>query len=207
VFDKWVKASPIEDHFDRIQLDDPYHIKKDIDFAGIFLLLALAFTDTDIAKILSVYLPETAMISSGTWTILIVTLFGFIVAMTPIAKIRSDSIIASIFLYFLIALIASGSSFTGFSDAPIYIYIAYGLLVLLIHTIIMVILTKIFRLNLAICSIASLANIGGIAGAPILASAYTHSLVSIAVVMSLLGFLIGTQGGLIVAKILSGFAI
>jgi uncharacterized membrane protein len=114
-------------------------------------------------------------------------------------------IIASIFLYFLVALIASGSSFRGFSDAPIYI--ACGLLVLLIHTIIMVILTKIFRLNLAICSIASLANIGGIAGAPILASAYTRSLVSIAVVVSLLGFLIGTQGGLIVAKILSGFAI
>ena len=71
----------------------------------------------------------------------------------------------------------------------------------------MVILAKVFKLNLAICSIASLANIGGIAGAPILASAYTRNLVSIAVVMSLLGFLIGTQGGLIVAKILSGFAI
>ncbi|MGQ4002762.1 DUF819 family protein [Francisellaceae bacterium CB299] len=205
IFDKWVKASPIEEHFDKIQLDDPYNIKKDIDFVGIFLLLALAFTATDIAKMLSVYLPETTMISGETWTILLVTLFGFVVAMTPVAKIRSDSIMASIFLYFLVALIASGSSFTGFSHAPIYI--ACGLLVLIIHTIIMVILAKVFKLNLAICSIASLANIGGIAGAPILASAYTRNLVSIAVVMSLLGFLIGTQGGLIVAKILSGFAI
>jgi uncharacterized membrane protein len=204
-FDKWVKASPIEDHFDKIQLDDPSQIKKDIDFVGIFLLLALAFTATDVAKILSAYLPETTMISGGTWTILLVTLFGFVAAMTPIAKIRSDSIMASIFLYFLVALIASGSSFTGFSEAPIYI--ACGLMVLVIHAIIMVILAKIFKLNLAICSIASLANIGGIAGAPILASAYTRSLVSIAVVMSLLGFLIGTQGGLIVAKILSGLSL
>ena len=133
------------------------------------------------------------------------TFLGFIGAMTPIAKIRSDSIIASIFLYFLVALIASGSSFEGFSEAPVYI--ACGIMILVIHAIIMTIIAKIFRLNLAMCSIASLANIGGIAGAPILASAYSRSLVSIAVVMALLGFLVGTQGGLIVAKILSGFAV
>ncbi|MDE4959644.1 DUF819 family protein, partial [Francisella tularensis subsp. holarctica] len=47
----------------------------------------------------------------------------------------------------------------------------------------MVIIAKIFRLNIAMCSIASLAKIGGIAGAPILASAYNIILVSIAVVM------------------------
>ena len=158
-FDKWVKASPIEEHFDKIPHDDTYHIKKEIDFVGIFVLLALAFTATDIAKILSEYLPETTMISSGTWTILLVTLFGFVAAMTPISKIRSDSIMASIFLYFLVALIASGSTFTGFSEAPIYI--ACGLIVLIIHAIFMTILAKVFKLNLAICYIASLANIGG----------------------------------------------
>ncbi|MDE4998807.1 hypothetical protein NAI79_10780 [Francisella tularensis subsp. holarctica] len=43
--------------------------------------------------------------------------------MTPIAKIRSDSIISSILLYFLVALISSGSNFKGFSEEPIYIKI------------------------------------------------------------------------------------
>ncbi|AJI45951.1 DUF819 family protein [Francisella tularensis subsp. novicida] len=205
IFDKWTKAGCIEEHIRNVNIDDPYHLKGEINFVGIFLLIAIAFTATDIATILSNYLPVTELISAKTWTILLVTLFGFLGAMTPIAKIRSDSIIASIFLYFLVALIASGSSFKGFSEAPIYI--VCGLMVLVIHAILMVIIAKIFRLNLAMCSIASLANIGGIAGAPILASAYTRSLVSIAVVMALLGFLVGTQGGLIVAKILSGFAL
>lgn len=204
-FDKWVKAAPLEEHIKKANIEDPYKLKGNINFAGIFILLAIAFTATDLAKILSVYLPVTMLISAKTWTILLVTVFGFVVAMTPVAKIRSDSIMASIFLYFLVALIASGSSFTGIADAPLYI--ACGLMVLVIHAIIMTIIAKVFKLNLAICSIASLANIGGIAGAPILASAYTRSLVSIAVVMSLLGFLVGTQGGLIVAKIISGFAI
>nr|WP_255321783.1 DUF819 family protein [Francisella halioticida] len=95
------------------------------------------------------------------------------------SKIKSDSIIASIFLYFLVALIVSGSSFKGFSEAPIYI--ACGIMILVIHAIIMIIIAKIFKLNLAMCSIA--------------------------VVMALLGFLVGTRGGLIVAKILLGFAV
>ncbi|AIT08860.1 membrane protein [Candidatus Francisella endociliophora] len=205
IFDKWTKAGCIEEHIKKVNIEDPYNIKGDINFVGIFVLVAVAFTATDIANILSSYLPATQLISAKTWTILLVTLFGFVGAMTPLARIRSDSIIASIFLYFLVALIASGSTFEGFSEAPIYI--VCGLMVLTIHAIIMVIIAKVFKLNLAMCSIASLANIGGIAGAPILASAYCRSLVSIAVVMSLLGFLIGTQGGLIVAKILSGFAI
>ncbi|BCD90804.1 hypothetical protein fh0823_09430 [Francisella halioticida] len=54
-------------------------------------------------------------------------------------------------------------------------------MILVIHAIIMIIIAKIFKLNLAMCSIA--------------------------VVMALLGFLVGTRGGLIVAKILLGFAV
>jgi uncharacterized membrane protein len=205
IFDKWVGASCIEEHIKHIDIDNSHKLDKNINFAGIFLLLSIAFLATNISTYLATLLPETSLITTSTWTILIITLLGFISAVTPIARIRSDSIMASIFLYFLVALIASGSTFQGFSDAPIYI--ACGLMVLIIHAFIMVIIAKIFKLNLAVCSIASLANIGGIAGAPILASAYSKNLVSIAVVMALLGFLVGTQGGLIVAKILSGFSI
>ncbi|MDE4986468.1 hypothetical protein NAI35_11330, partial [Francisella tularensis subsp. holarctica] len=79
-----------------------YHLKGEINFVGIFLLSAIAFTATDIATILSNYFLVTELISAKTWTILLVTLFGILGAMTPIAKIRSDSIIASILLYFLV---------------------------------------------------------------------------------------------------------
>ncbi|MFV9924427.1 MAG: DUF819 family protein [Francisella endosymbiont of Hyalomma scupense] len=67
-------------------------------------------------------------------------------------------------------MIASGSSFKGFSQ--LLIYIVCGVMVLVIHAILMMIIAKIFRLNLVMCSIASLANICGIIGVPILASVY-----------------------------------
>ena len=54
-----------------------------------------------------------------------------------------------------------------------------------------------------ICAIASLANIGGVASAPILAAAYSEALVPIGVVMALMGYVMGTGCALIVGKILS----
>jgi uncharacterized membrane protein len=51
--------------------------------------------------------------------------------------------------------------------------------------------------------VASLANIGGVASAPILAAAYSDALVPIGVLMAMMGYVVGTGGGLIVGKILS----
>ena len=78
-------------------------------------------------------------------------------------------------------------------------------MILAIHGIIMVILAKIFKLDMFTCGVASLANIGGSASAPILAGAYSGSLVPVGVLMALMGYVIGTGGGILVAKIMSMF--
>ena len=49
---------------------------------------------------------------------------------------------------------------------------------------------------------ASLANIGGTATAPVLAGAYSSALVPVGIVMALLGYVIGTGGGLLVANLM-----
>jgi len=51
--------------------------------------------------------------------------------------------------------------------------------------------------------VASLANIGGMASAPVLAGAYHRALVPVGVLMALLGNLLGTYFGIITAQILS----
>lgn len=67
----------------------------------------------------------------------------------------------------------------------------------------MILLAKLFKLDLFTCGVASLANIGGVASAPILAGAYSEALVPIGVLMAMMGYIIGTGGGLLVGKILS----
>ena len=56
----------------------------------------------------------------------------------------------------------------------------------------MVLMAKLFKLDLYTCGIASIANVGGVASAPIIAATYDKNLVSVSVLMSLLGDLSGT---------------
>jgi uncharacterized membrane protein len=107
-------------------------------------------------------------------------------------------------LYIIIALIGSQAVFDSFSDVGVYV--AAGFVILLIHAFIMILGAKIFRLDLFSVAVASLSNIGGVASAPILAAAYNKSLVSVGVLMAIMGYLIGTFGGLAVGNILIGLA-
>jgi uncharacterized membrane protein len=50
--------------------------------------------------------------------------------------------------------------------------------------------------------VASLANIGGVASAPILAGAYNKALIPIGVLMAMMGYIIGTFMGLGVSELL-----
>jgi uncharacterized membrane protein len=103
-------------------------------------------------------------------------------------------------LYILIALIGSKAVFDNFSDVGVYVLAGFSILV--IHAVIMVIGAKIFKLDLFSVAVASLSNIGGVASAPILAATYNKSLVSVGVLMAIMGYLIGTFGGLLVGNIL-----
>ena len=50
--------------------------------------------------------------------------------------------------------------------------------------------------------VASLANIGAVASATILAGAYSKALIPVGVLMAMMGYIVGTFGGLAVGKVL-----
>lgn len=138
-----------------------------------------------------------------TWTVLIVTALGILLALTPFGKIKGTEEISNVMLYFVIALIASRADLSHIGDAPIWLLA--GFIVLLVHVLIMLILAKALKMDIFTCAVASLANIGGTATAPVLAGAYSSALVPVGIVMALLGYVIGTGGGLITAQFMSIF--
>ena len=99
----------------------------------------------------------------------------------------------------VVAALASGADFSGMSQAPLYILC--GFLVLGIHAVLMLLAARLFKFDLALCGIASLANIGGVASAPLLAATYAPALAPIGVLLAMLGYLLGTGGGLLLARI------
>ena len=69
-----------------------------------------------------------------------------------------------------------------------------------------VLAARVFRFDLYLCGISSLAGIGGVASAPVLAATYTPILVPIAVLLAMLGLILGTGIGLFMAQVLRALA-
>jgi uncharacterized membrane protein len=148
--------------------------------------------------------PQLPLLSSTTWLVLLATLLGLAGSFTPLRRAGGGPAAASFLLYVLIALIGSHASLSGFTEVPRYLLA--GAAILLLHALFMLLLARRFRLDLFSIGVASLANIGGVASAPVLAAAYHRSLVGVAVLMAIMGYLVGTVVGLGIAGLLERLA-
>jgi len=200
-FNTWSKAdtSIIDEIGEKLSSKEAN--KKSISFESLFLLLGSALFISAISQWGASYFPTTSFLTQTTWIVILATLFGIGFAMTPLAKVAGSMELGNIMLYLIVALIASRANFTELTQAPLYIMA--GFVIIAIHLFIMIVFAKIFKLDLFSLGVASLANIGGVASAPILASAYSKALIPIGVLMAMMGYMIGTFGGLMVGKILA----
>lgn len=201
-FNKWTKAdtSAIDEIGAKLEKTQE-NIRKNMEFSDLIILTGTSLLVAAISIVLGGRLPVTDFLSSTTWTVIIATIVGVIGAMTPIANLPGASNVSNVMLYTIVALIASRANFAELAQAPLYI--VAGFVILGIHALVMAIIAKLIKLDLFTCGIASLANIGGVASAPILAASYSEALIPIGVLMSMLGYILGTGGGLIVGRIMS----
>ena len=166
-----------------------------------WLLLGISFA---VALVSQFAAERLGGLETTTWIVLIATLMGVAASFTPLSRLNGSSDLASTMLLLLVALIGSRAEFAEFGSIPLYI--AAGFAILAIHAAALVAAAKIFRLDLFSIAVASLANIGGVASAPILAAAYDRALIGVAVLMAVMGYLVGTFGGLAVGYALMAAA-
>ncbi len=205
VFNKWTKADTrIIDEVGQSLETEAKANTKPITWQNIILILGSGLLVSAVAQEIGVFLNSFApFFDKATWTVLVVTLFGVGLAMTPFGKIKGTEEISNVLLYAVIALIASRADLGSIGNAPVWLLT--GFIILGIHVLIMLVLAKIFKMDVFTCAVASLANIGGTATAPVLAGTYSSALVPVGIVMALLGYVIGTGGGLLVAQLMSIF--
>lgn len=149
-------------------------------------------------------LPVSGMVSPATWTILLATMAGLVVAHTPLARFPGAGTISSAMLISVVAVLASQSNFQGLGAAPLYVLC--GVCIIVIHAVFLALFARLFHFDLYLCGISSLAHIGGVAATPVLAATYSRSLVPVGVLLALLGYILGTGFGLLVASVLSRLA-
>ena len=143
------------------------------------------------------------MFGAATCTTVLVTVLGLIAAVTPLGKMAAVEELSSVYLYAVVSMLASRASLVDLIAAPMWV--VYGFVILLVHVVLMFVLSKIFKWDLCMVSTASLANIGGSASAPIVATAYNPNFAGIGVLMGVLGAAIGNFCGLAMGAILQLF--
>ncbi len=202
-FNKWTKSDTSE--LDKVgsALEETAAAGANaMQFTDIMMLLGLSTFIGAIGILAKGVLPPLGNVISGsTWTVIIVSTVGILAAMTPLGKIPGSNVLGNVSLYIMVAVIASQTNFSELTQAPIYII--SGFVILIIHGLLLGLLAKVFKLDLFTCGVASLANIGGVASAPILAGAHNQSLVPVGVLMALLGYICGTYFSLLTGQIMS----
>lgn len=198
-FDRWTGADQRDIPATQALPDAlPTHPGSALLWLGIALLVGLG------AAALGSWMPVSTMFTPTSWTVLIATLVGLVVARTPLARVPGPAPLASALLACLVAVLGSQSNFAGMSAAPLFVLV--GFCVLALHALLLVGAARLFRFDLHLCGIASLAQIGGAATAPLLAATYNKVLVPVAVLLAMLGLVLGTGIGMVMAHLLSALA-
>lgn len=205
-FNKWTKAdTKLLDEVSTRLADDAKSNNKPITFQSLILLIGTALlisaVGQNIGTVLNGWMP---FLDKATWTVLFLTVAGLIGAVSPLGKVAGSSEVSNLLLYSVIALLASRASLLELGDAPMWILT--GFIILAIHCVLMLVVAKLFKLDMFTCGVASLANIGGSASAPVLAGSYAGSLVPVGILMALMGYVVGTPLGILTARIMSMLA-
>ena len=198
-FNRWTRAKSSAD-IDVVERAPVGPVSPD----GVLLWLGLALAAAALATACATRLPTSGMVGTTTWTILIATGLGLVAAHTPLARFAGAGSISGALLIAVVAVLASQSNFEGIGSAPLYLLC--GVTVIAVHAALLVLAARLFGFDLYLCGIASLAHIGGVAATPILAASYSRALVPVGILLALLGYVLGTGFGLLVASILSSLA-
>ena len=148
-------------------------------------------------------LGDPTIVSHTTWTVVLVTTFGLALSLTPVRRLESvgASRVGYLALYLMLTAIGAQADLKKVVEAPLYL--AVGVIWLGIHIMVLFGVARLLRAPLFFVATGSMANIGGVVSAPIVASVYRRSLAPVGVLMGVSGYLIGIYGALLCAWLLS----
>lgn len=140
------------------------------------------------------------------WLVLITTTGGLVLSFTKLRQYdgAGASKIGSVFIYILVATIGMKMELAEAVKAPQLILV--GIIWMMVHVGIMVLVAKWIKAPFFFLAVGSQANIGGAASAPVVAAAFHPSLASVGALLAVLGYALGTYGGILCAEIMAWVA-
>ena len=158
------------------------------------VVIGITWTASTLAPGIAAWIGDTlpaieAMFSETTVRILLVTTIALILSATPVAKLPNSTEIGTALLYVFVAGMGARASVAGLAEAPVFVLGAF--IWIAIHGLFCLAGAWLFRVDVHSVAIASAANIGAAASAPIVAAHHRPSLVPASILMALLGYALG----------------
>lgn len=166
----------------------------------VLYLAAIAAGVTWFAGWLAPRLPEVEpILSTSTWLVLVVTTAGILLSFTPARKLPSSHDLAMALVYVFVARMGATASLEGLAQAPAFLLGAA--IWIIIHGMFCLLGARLFKVDVHSAAIASAANVGGAASAPVVAAYHRESLVPVSILMALLGYAMGNYLALVTATL------
>jgi len=173
--------------------------KGKMEMRHILYLLFLGLLNAWLSSYLSDFLPKVPpVLTAGTWRILLVTTFGIGLSFTPAKKIPGSHALAMALVYLFVANMGARAEVEGLAQMAVW-FVGGAFLWIFIHGAFCVLGAKIFRVDVHTAAIASAANIGGAASAPVVAAYHNEFLVPVSILMALIGYAIGNYCAFVTA--------
>jgi uncharacterized membrane protein len=129
------------------------------------------------------------VLSESTWRILLITSIALGLSVTPVSKLPNATAMGTALIYIFVAGMGARATVEGFGQAPAFLLGAF--IWIFIHGAFCLLGAKLFRVDVHSVAIASAANIGAAASAPIVAAFHRPSLVPVSILMALIGYAMG----------------
>lgn len=167
-------------------------------------LLAIGFTwiSLSLSEILPpVVIGGATVITAGTWLILLVTTLALLASVTPARKLPAAQPIAMAIIYIYVARVGATMDLSVVDWDKMIGFIAMAYVWITIHGLFILTGAWIFRVDVHTVAIASAANIGGAASAPIVAAHHRETLVPASILMALIGYALGNYLAILTGRI------
>ncbi|MDX5483282.1 MAG: DUF819 family protein [Hymenobacteraceae bacterium] len=174
----------------------------------IMLIAGVGFGLTGLAHLLSDFiapwieanapnLARFSLTSGFFWLVVMATTFGMLLSTTRARNLEGAgaSRVASAFLYILVATIGMQMDVTAIVSQPGLFLV--GIIWISMHMLLLFIVGKLIKAPFFFLAVGSQANVGGAASAPIVAAAFHPALAPVGVLLSILGYAVGTYGAYI----------
>ena len=206
--DSWLRADTAAIDTLEGRLTQADEKRRPIEVRDMGLIVGLGFGCAGVCVWLGDRLPplgDPTIVSHTTWTVVLATSLGLALSFTPARRLENvgASRAGYLALYLMLTAIGAQADLLKVLQAPLYLLV--GAIWLGVHIGVLAV-ARLIRAPLFFVATGSMANIGGVISAPVVASVYRRSLAPVGVLMGVSGYLIGIYGALVCAWLLSAVA-